>query len=80
MAAITPAHLLPDLIDGDLAQLPALASRHGVRLLVLFGSTVKGRRHPESDLDLAVLFDREPVDETWLTEESDLLADLERVL
>lgn len=60
--------------------LPELARRHGIRLLVLFGSTVTGRRHPESDLDLAVLFDREPEDETWLSEEAALQAELETTL
>lgn len=41
----------------------ALASfleRHGVRLLIQFGSTVTGLTHPGSDLDLGVLLERVP--------------------
>jgi len=36
------------------AQLEPLARRHGLRLIVLFGSQVTGRTHPESDVDVAV--------------------------
>lgn len=32
--------------------------RHGVRLVLQFGSTVSGQTHQGSDLDLAVLLDR----------------------
>ena len=38
----------------------AIARRHGARLLLQFGSTVSGRTHPGSDLDIAVLFDGDP--------------------
>ena len=40
--------------------LEALARRHGAILLLQFGFTVTGREHPQSDLDIAVLFDGEP--------------------
>ena len=42
------------------AQIPALqkvAEQHRIRLMIQFGSTVTDRRHPGSDLDLAVLLD-----------------------
>jgi len=35
----------------------AIARRHGARLLVQFGSTVSGRVHAASDVDVAVLFE-----------------------
>lgn len=38
----------------------AIAGRHGARLLLHFGSTVTGREHTLSDVDVAVLFDGEP--------------------
>lgn len=40
--------------------LEAFARKHGVRLLLQFGSTVSGRTHPGSDVDLAVLLHRVP--------------------
>jgi predicted nucleotidyltransferase len=40
--------------------LEPFARRHGVRLLLQFGSTVAGREHAASDLDLAVLLARAP--------------------
>ena len=42
-------------------ELEAIARRHGVELLLAFGSTVTGHVHPKSDRDLAVLFDRPDV-------------------
>jgi predicted nucleotidyltransferase len=42
-------------------ELETIAWRHGVELLLAFGSTVTGQVHPKSDLDLAVLFDRPDV-------------------
>jgi len=35
-------------------QLEPMAQRYGLRLIVLFGSQVSGRLHPESDVDVAV--------------------------
>ena len=40
--------------------LEEIARRHGARLLLQFGSTVGGRTHPASDLDIAVLFRGDP--------------------
>jgi predicted nucleotidyltransferase len=71
---------LRSLVRGKLAALPTVAMRHGVLLLVAFGSTVRGRRRAGSDLDLAVLFLGPPQDETWLSEEAELAWELERVL
>jgi uncharacterized protein len=45
------------LMQGELDE---IAARHGIRLMVKFGSTVTGRRHPSSDLDIAVLLERRP--------------------
>jgi predicted nucleotidyltransferase len=39
----------------DTAGLADVARRHGVRLILQFGSTVDGPSHPQSDLDIAVL-------------------------
>jgi predicted nucleotidyltransferase len=36
----------------------AFAGKHGVRLLLQFGSSVSGRTHAASDVDLAVLLER----------------------
>src|SRR5688572_28575309 len=37
-----------------------VARRHGLTLIVQFGSTVSGKAHEMSDVDVAVLFDRSP--------------------
>jgi len=42
----------------DPGDLEKIARRHGIELLLEFGSVVSGHLHPRSDLDLAVLFDR----------------------
>lgn len=44
----------------DPAALAAIACKHGIVLVVRFGSTVTGRTHAASDVDLAVLFERFP--------------------
>lgn len=44
----------------ETAHIPALqkvAEQHRIRLMIQFGSTVTERRHPGSDLDLAVLLE-----------------------
>jgi predicted nucleotidyltransferase len=51
----------------------AIARRHRARLLLQYGSTVSGRTHAGSDVDVAVLFEGEP-DYTRL---GGLLADIE---
>ena len=38
--------------------LEEIAQRHGVELILEFGSMVTGQVHPRSDVDLAVLLDR----------------------
>jgi len=42
------------------AQIAAAARRHGIRLVVQFGSSVTGRTHAQSDLDIGVLLERFP--------------------
>lgn len=44
----------------DSKPLDELARRHGITLVLQFGSTVDGAVHERSDLDIAVLFDRQP--------------------
>lgn len=44
----------------DRDRLAAIARRHGVQLILQHGSTVSGRTHAGSDLDLAVLFGTPP--------------------
>lgn len=44
----------------DTGQLEPIARRHGIDLIVQFGSTVTGRTHPRSDCDLGVLFRHTP--------------------
>lgn len=50
------------------------AARYGIVLLLQFGSTVTGKTHPQSDLDLAVLMGRASVS---LDERLALQAELE---
>jgi uncharacterized protein len=60
----------------DAASLETIGRRHGLRLLLQFGSTVDGLEHARSDLDLAVLVERPSLS---LHEQADLLGDLQRV-
>ena len=60
----------------DTGQLEPIARRHGIELIVQFGSTVTGRTHPHSDCDLGVLFRRTP-DSLGLL--ADVVADLQEV-
>ena len=53
--------------------LDRIARTHGIRMLVQFGSTVTGRVHAGSDVDLAVLLER-PL---TLAERSELTHDLQ---
>ena len=39
-------------------ELDRIAHTYGIRLLLQFGSSVTGRTHPRSDVDLGVLLDR----------------------
>jgi predicted nucleotidyltransferase len=54
--------------------LATIAARYRIRLILVFGSAVTGRVHPQSDVDLAILFDRsEPVPQDY----ADLIGDLQ---
>jgi predicted nucleotidyltransferase len=55
------------------SDLDRIARTHGIRMLVQFGSTVTGRVHALSDVDLAVLLER-PL---TLAERSELTHDLQ---
>lgn len=61
----------------DPRQVQHVARRHGIRLLLRFGSSVTGRLHAGSDVDLGVLFDRVPDSFTALSE---CLADLQTLV
>lgn len=58
------------------AVLADVACRHGLKLVVRFGSTVTGLTHPGSDLDLAILFERFP---DSAERELDALTDLQAI-
>jgi predicted nucleotidyltransferase len=60
----------------DPNQLDEVARRHGIRLMVTFGSAVTGRTHDASDLDIAVLLEQP---DQSLGERADLHHDLQRV-
>ena len=58
-------------------RLAAVCRAHGVRLLLQFGSTVSGRVHAASDVDLAVLLERRPPS---LDAHLDLIGDLQALV
>jgi uncharacterized protein len=58
----------------DSQALAEVARRHGIALVIRFGSTVSGQTHPASDIDLGVLFERLP---QTLDEELRMIADLQ---
>ncbi|MBM3770310.1 MAG: hypothetical protein FJW27_03310 [Acidimicrobiia bacterium] len=58
----------------DANALAKIAERHGLALVVRFGSTVTGLTHPGSDIDLGILFERVPVS---LEAEVTAIADLQ---
>jgi predicted nucleotidyltransferase len=47
-------------VDPASGQIAPIASRHGIILLLRFGSSVTGTEHARSDVDLAVLLERAP--------------------
>jgi len=53
-----------------------LFKKHKVKLAYLFGSRAKGNAAPESDFDLAVLFEEPPSDSLALRETMNLSSDL----
>jgi predicted nucleotidyltransferase len=78
--AAAPPPQIAEWVRGDCSALPELLRRHRVLLLVLFGSTVKGRRHPGSDLDLAVLFEGPPQHGSFYRDEIELEEALDTLL
>ncbi len=57
------------------SELAEIVRRRGVSLLIQFGSTVSGRTHPRSDVDLAALFEG---DVPSLEAQGELQQDLQR--
>lgn len=53
-----------------------IARKYGIRLVVQFGSTVRGTVHGQSDVDLAVLVERAPA--SW-AEQGPLWAELQEL-
>jgi predicted nucleotidyltransferase len=64
----------PGLLYNGGVDLAELAKKHGIRLLLQFGSTVRGHAHARSDLDVAVLLDHVP--DSW-RRHAELVADLQ---
>jgi predicted nucleotidyltransferase len=67
------------MIEGSLEEEPGfteLARRCGIRLVLQFGSSVAGTRHPHSDVDIAVLFDQADVPLRMMLEVSEELEKL----
>jgi predicted nucleotidyltransferase len=52
---------MPEVMDPSSEQIAPIAMKHGIRLLLRFGSSVTGALHARSDVDLAVLLERVPV-------------------
>ena len=65
---------MPGVTGMDATRLAEVARRHGIRLLLQFGSSVGGPLHARSDLDLAVLLERAPLS---FPEHADLLHELQ---
>lgn len=63
-------------MDPSAEEIGPIARKHGIVLLLRFGSSVTGRVHPRSDVDLAVLVERVPAS---LAAEAELLEDLQRL-
>lgn len=61
----------------DPQRLEDIARRHGIILILQFGSSVVGRARPESDLDVAVLLERVPA---TLDQHLDLVHDLQTMV
>ena len=61
----------------DIRQVEPVARKHGIVLLVQFGSTVTGQLHAQSDCDLGVLLDRVP---PTFAAHADLIADLQALV
>jgi predicted nucleotidyltransferase len=61
----------------DPATLSSVCRKHGVTLLLQFGSTVSGRSHAASDVDLAALVQRRPAS---LEAQAALVIDLQALM
>ena len=61
----------------DRERLAGVARKHGILLAIQFGSSVSGRTHAGSDVDVAVLLERMP---DSLQAEVDLIADLQSLV
>jgi predicted nucleotidyltransferase len=61
----------------DPERIADIARRHGIALLLRFGSSVAGPMHATSDIDLGVLLERAP---DTLAEEADLVTDLQSLV
>jgi len=53
-----------------------IAKRFGIRLVLQFGSSVTGKTHPRSDVDIAILLDRPEIS---FREHADLLDDVQQL-
>jgi predicted nucleotidyltransferase len=63
-------------MDPASAEIAPIAEKHGIVLLLRFGSSVTGTLHERSDVDLAVLLERVP---TSLAAHAELLRDLQQL-
>ena len=63
-------------MDPSSEQIAPIAKKHGIVLLLQFGSSVTGRLHERSDVDLAVLLERVP---RSLAVHAELLQDLQEL-
>jgi predicted nucleotidyltransferase len=63
-------------MDPSSEQIAPIARKHGITLLLRFGSTVTGRLHQHSDVDLAVLLERVP---RSLEADAELLRELQQL-
>lgn len=61
----------------DRQRVETVALKHRILLLVRFGSSVSGRTHPGSDVDLGVLFERMP---DSFESQADVVADLQALV
>jgi predicted nucleotidyltransferase len=63
-------------MDPTIDQLTPVAAKHGVIMVLRFGSSVTGKMHEKSDIDLAVQVERMPAS---LESYTDLLHDLQQL-
>jgi predicted nucleotidyltransferase len=63
-------------MDPSSDQIAPIAKKHGIILLLRFGSSVTGKLHERSDVDLAVLLERVP---RSLEAHAELLQDLQQL-